>query len=198
MSYDDNNKNKKNMLKETDLTYDDYASIDDSNRYELVEGQLQLMSPAPTVNHQLISFELQKKIAQSCESDYIVLNAPVDVILSASEVRQPDIVLVHRERIDILKKRGIIGAPDLVVEILSPSTLKRDKIDKLNTYARFDIPEYWTVEPFSGILEEYIVNDNQYELFNVFQGDDTVTSPNIPCVSFTMKEIMESIPDIKE
>lgn len=198
MSYDDNNKNKKNMLKETDLTYDDYASIDDSNRYELVEGQLQLMSPAPSVNHQLISFELQKKIAQSCESDYIVLNAPVDVILSASEVRQPDIVLVHRERIDILKKRGIIGAPDLVVEILSPSTLKRDKIDKLNTYARFDIPEYWTVEPFSGILEEYIVNDNQYELFNVFQGDDTVTSPNIPCVSFTMKEIMESIPDIKE
>lgn len=198
MSYDDNNKNKKNMLKETDLTYDDYASIDDSNRYELVEGQLQLMSPAPTVNHQLISFELQKKIAQSCESDYIVLNAPVDVILSASEVRQPDIVLVHRERIDILKKRGIIGAPDLVVEILSPSTLKRDKIDKLNTYARFDIPEYWTVEPFSGILEEYILNDNQYELFNVFQGDDTVTSPNIPCVSFTMKEIMESIPDIKE
>lgn len=198
MCYNNKDKSKDNILKETGLTYGDYASIDDGNRYELAGGQLEMMSPAPSVNHQLVSFELQKNITRGCESEYIILPAPIDVILSSVEVRQPDVVLVHRERIDIIKRRGIEGAPDLVVEILSPSSLKRDKIDKLNTYAHYKIPEYWIVEPQSGILEEYMLRDNQYELFNIFQGDETVTSPTIACVSFTMKGIMENIPNIKD
>ncbi|WP_099159981.1 Uma2 family endonuclease [Virgibacillus ndiopensis] len=198
-----NNKNrdnpKDNILKESGLTYEDYASIDDGNRYELVRGQLELLSPAPSIPHQLISFEMQKNIARNCESDYIILYAPVDVILSPTEeVRQPDLVLVNRKRVDILSKKGVEGTPNLVVEILSSSSLKRDKIDKLKTYARYRIPEYWIVEPTSGILEEYIIQDEQYELFNIFQGDEIVHSPNIPCISFTMAEIMNSIPEIRD
>ncbi|GGB36338.1 Uma2 family endonuclease [Virgibacillus dakarensis] len=185
------------MIKESNLTYDDYASIDDGNRYELVNGQLELMSPAPAVTHQLISHQMQKIITHSCESDYFILYAPVDVILSSKEVRQPDLVLLHRSRIDILRNRGIEGAPDLVVEILSPSTLKRDKIDKLKTYARYKIPEYWIVEPASGMLEQYTLQDEQYTIFNVFQHNDNVSSPNVSCISFTMEEIMNNIPDIK-
>lgn len=188
----------KNIVKEQDLTYDNYAAMDDGNRYELVKGQLELMSPSPSVTHQLTSSELQKAIAQSCESDYFILNAPIDVILSpVEEVRQPDLVLIHRSRIDLLSNRGVEGAPDLVVEILSPSSLKRDKIDKLETYARYRIPEYWIVEPSSGMLEQYTLQDNQYTIFNVFQGENTVTSPNLPCVSFTMAAIMRNIPDLE-
>ncbi|WP_188454042.1 Uma2 family endonuclease [Virgibacillus oceani] len=185
-------------LKESGLTYEDYASINDGNYYELAGGQLELMSPVPSTVHQLISFEMQTHFAHSCKSNYIILGAPIDVILSSSEVRQPDLILVHRNRINILSKRGIEGAPDLVVEILSLSSLKRDKIDKLKTYAHYQIPEYWIVEPTSGILEEYILQGNKYELFNVFQGDELVNSPNIPCVSFTMADIMDNIPDIKD
>lgn len=181
-------------IKENGLTYDDYASINDGNRYELAGGQLQLMSPAPSVTHQLISFEIQKKISQTCESDYIILYSPVDVILSPIEVRQPDLVLVHRNRINIISKRGVEGAPDLVIEILSPSTLKRDKIDKLKSYATYGIPEYWIVDPVSGVLEQYIQNSERYELINIFQEKEPITSPTIPCISFSMSEIIEKIP----
>ncbi|OZU88064.1 hypothetical protein CIL03_13095 [Virgibacillus indicus] len=185
------------LIKESNLTYDDYATIDDGNRYELADGQLELMSPAPSVSHQIISFEMQKNIAGSCESDYIILSAPVDVILADSEVRQPDLVLIHRKRMDILSNRGVVGSPDLVVEILSPSTLKRDKIDKLKVYARFGIPEYWIIEPKAGILEQYSLSNDQYEPINVFQKEEQITSPNIPCISFTMTDIMERIPKLE-
>ncbi|ASN04830.1 Uma2 family endonuclease [Virgibacillus necropolis] len=197
--YKNNNyKSSKDLMKESGLTYDDYASIDDGNYYELAGGKLEMMSPAPSVNHQLVVYEIQKNIARSCESDYLILFAPVDVILSNTEVRQPDLVLVNRKRLDILSNRGIEGAPDLVVEILSPSTLKRDKIDKLKSYAKSQIPEYWIVEPVSGILEEYILHTEHYELFNVFQNNEQVTSPQIPCISFTMSEVMNNIPTIKD
>lgn len=181
-------------IKEHGLTYDDYAAIDDGNRYELASGQLELMSPAPSVTHQMLSFEMQKIISRSCESNYIILNAPIDVILSATEVRQPDLVLIQRNRIDILSKRGVEGAPDLVVEILSPSSLKRDKIHKLKSYAYYGIPEYWIVDPATGVLEQFILQDDRYELINIFQGTEPVTSPNIPCISFTMAGIIDKIP----
>lgn len=71
--------------------------------------------------------------------------------------------------LDILSTRGVEGAPDLVVEILSPSTLKQDKIDKLKSYAKFEIPEYWTVEPVSGILEEYILHAERYDFTTYFR-----------------------------
>ncbi|WP_458413231.1 Uma2 family endonuclease [Schinkia sp. CFF1] len=181
-------------IQEHGLTYDDYANIDDGNRYELAAGKLELMSPAPSVTHQMISFEIQKKFAQTCEVDYIILNAPVDVILSPNEVRQPDIVLVHRKRLDIISKRGVKGAPDLVIEILSPSTLKRDKIDKIKSYAYFGIPEYWIVDHNAETIEQYILEGERYELVNIFQENEIVTSPNISCISFTMAEISEKIP----
>jgi Uma2 family endonuclease len=189
-------KSTEGILKESGLSYDDYAAIDDGNRYELVSGQLELMSPAPSVIHQLVSFEMQKTISRSSESNYIILHAPVDLILSSKEVRQPDIILIHRSRIDILSKRGVIGAPDLVVEILSPSTLKRDKIDKLKTYAHFGIPEYWVIEPETGVLEQYALGDARFELTNIYQEKEQVTSLNITCASFTMAEIMENIPHL--
>lgn len=185
------------LIKEDNLTYDDYASLDGDNRYELVDGALELMSPAPSVTHQMISFEMQKLIARSCESDYIILYAPVDVILADNEVRQPDLVLIHRKRMETLTNRGVVGAPDLVVEILSPSTLKRDKIDKLHAYSRFSIPEYWIVEPKSAILEQYTLDEGQYKLTNIYQNDEQVTSANISCVGFSMSEIMAGIPELE-
>jgi Uma2 family endonuclease len=183
------------LVKEDHLSYDDYASLEDGHRYELVDGRLELMSPAPSVTHQLVSFELQKLIARSCESDYIILPAPVDVILANHEVRQPDLVLVHRKRIEILSNRGVVGAPDLVIEITSPSTLKRDKME-LHSYSKYAIPEYWIVEPKAAILEQYIQEEGQYRLTDIFQENEQVTSPNITCINFSMAEIMEQIPKL--
>lgn len=189
---------KNDLLKETGLTYDDYAAIDDGQYYELAGGKLELMSPAPYVTHQMISYEIQKKLDHSCSSNYIILYSPVDLILSPSEVRQPDLVLIHRDRFDIISKRGIEGAPDLVVEILSPSSLKRDKIDKLKVYAEYQIPEYWIVDTENECLEQYTLQDNRYELINIFQEEETITSTHIPCISFAMKDIMDKIPELRD
>ena len=186
------------LVKEGGLTYEDYASLDDGNSYELAGGQLELMSPAPSVIHQLVSFEIQKVLSRSCESDYIVLYAPVDVILSTTEVRQPDLVLINRKRLDILSKRGVEGAPDLVVEILSPSTLRRDKIEKLKSYAFFQIHEYWIVDPENGILEQYTLHEDRYELVDIYQREEPITSTSITCVSFTMAAIMRNIPHLTD
>src|SRR5690554_5285381 len=128
-------KNKAQLIREHGWTYEDYAALDDGNRYELVDGRLELMSRGPSVSHQWISSEMQFIIKQSCNEEFVILVSPIDLILSEREVRQPDLLLVHRSRLHILKKHGIVGVPDLVVEILSPSTIKRDKIDKSRTYA---------------------------------------------------------------
>lgn len=191
---DRKSKNNRDIVKEDNLTYDDYASLDDQNRYELAAGKLELMIPSPSTIHQLVSSEIYDKMTDSCKSDYFIFYAPIDVILSPKDVRQPDIVLVARSRIDILTNRGIEGPPDLVVEIISPSSLKRDKIDKLTTYARFKIPEYWIVDPNLGSLEQYVLTNERYELMNIFQNDEHITSQNISCISFTMKNVMDNIP----
>jgi len=96
----------------------------------------------------------------------------------------------------ILSKRGIEGPPDLVAEILSPSTRKRDRIDKMKSYARYRVPEYWVVDPEAGALEQYVPVEERYELVNIYQGEERVSSTAFPCVSFTMKEIMDPIPDL--
>ncbi|MCU6707540.1 Uma2 family endonuclease [Paenibacillus sp. J5C_2022] len=185
-------------VREQRLTYDDYAAIDDGLRYELADGRLELMSPGPTSMHQLVSFEMQRTIFESCHMNYIVFYSPIDLILSTYEVRQPDLLMIHRSRMDIIRMRGIEGTPDLVVEILSPSTLRRDKLDKLRTYARYGIPEYWVVEPKVGMLEQYVLQGERYELHNVYEEEEPVSSPTVPCISFTMKGIMDNIPSIRD
>jgi Uma2 family endonuclease len=189
-------KEKRDILKEENLTYDDYASFDDEQRYELVDGKLELMSPAPSTLHQAISFEIQKRIALTCENEVLIFNAPIDVILSQKEVRQPDLVILRTTQLHLLSKRGIEGAPDVVVEILSPSTTKRDKLVKMKSYARHGIPEYWIVDPLSGVLELFSLSNDKYELTNVFTESDPVISNILPCVSFSMQEIMDRIPDV--
>ncbi|GAA0368241.1 Uma2 family endonuclease [Bacillus horti] len=190
---------RKTKVKENSLTYHDYANLsNDGNNYELVDGALELMTPSPTPKHQLVSFYMQKVLTDSCLSYYIVLSSPVDLILSDTEVRQPDLVMVHRDRISMISKRGIEGVPDLVVEILSPHSVKRDKQSKLKSYAKHQIPEYWIVDPANEALEQYMLTNNEkskaerhYELINVYDRTETVQSERLSCVSFTVAQIVE-------
>lgn len=189
-------KSKRDLLKEDNLTYDDYASFHDGHRYELVNGKLELMSPSPSTIHQAISFEIQKRIADSCKEDVLIFNAPIDVILSQKEVRQPDLVILRKSQLHLLSKRGIEGAPDIVVEILSPSTMNRDKLTKMKSYAYHGIPEYWIVDPISEVLELYHLHDEKYELLQSFSKLDPIVSSILPCAQFSMQEIIDSLPDV--
>lgn len=184
---------EKPIVKEQPATYDDYANLpDDGNRYELADGVLELMTPAPTPKHQIISSQMQAVLTNSCQSDYFVFASPIDLILAPTEVRQPDIVMVHRSRLHIVTRRGIEGAPDLVGEILSPHSVKRDKQQKLRAYAKYKIPEYWIIDPGNEALELYLLSGDKYELSAIYERDDTVQSDRIPCVSFTLAQIVDA------
>jgi len=127
-------KNENDRVKEQPVTYEIYADMpDDGQRYEVLDGQLELMSPGTSMVHQIIGSALHL-LVQSCISDYIILFAPLDVILSKTNVVQPDLVMLHRSRSDIATNRGIEGAPDLVVEVLSPGSRKRDRVRKSKIY----------------------------------------------------------------
>ncbi len=178
-------------------TYTDWETLpNDGNRYEIADGRLELMSLGPNGLHQVISKAMYDSISQTCSQDYVILTAPFDVILSEIEVRQPDLIIVHRNRKSIIARRGIEGAPDVVVEILSPSTRRRDKLDKTKAYAKYRVPEYWIVDPESYSLELYLLQESgSYELTNLFDADEPVVSPRLTCLDFTMNEIIAVVKD---
>lgn len=94
------------IIKESPVTYEAYANmIDDGKRYEIADGVLELMSPSPTVTHQSICHEMQVILSTGCRSKFIILPSPIDVVLSDTEVRQPDLVMIHRSRMSIISDR---------------------------------------------------------------------------------------------
>ena len=146
-------------------TYADYASWDDDTRYELIDGVAYMMSPAPGRRHQGISGELHRQIknflrGKTCK----VYDAPFDVRLNAAgdddTVIQPDIVVVCDQ--SKLDDKGCNGAPDLVVEILSPSTSGKDRVLKFNKYLQAGVREYWIVDPDNNTVSAHLLKDGQY------------------------------------
>lgn len=185
-------------IRETQMTYEDYAAMpDDGKRYELVDGQLELMSPSPTLTHQIISSNILHLLHNDCRDEYVIVSAPIDVVLSPTEVRQPDLIMIHRSRLSIHKEQGsIVAPPDLVVEILSPSSLQRDRIDKRAAYARFGVPEYWIIDPSEQGLEQYALDGyGTYQLLNIYTGNKPIHSEKLKCVTFAMDDVMEMIRD---
>ncbi|TCP31783.1 Uma2 family endonuclease [Scopulibacillus darangshiensis] len=182
-----------NIVKETGWTVEDYYQLpEDGNQYEIIRGQLEL-KPSPTTTHQRMSQRLEFMLIGSCENEFIIMDAPVDVILSENETRQPDILMIHRNREDIIKEYAVVGPPDLVIEILSPTSAKRDRTVKKESYAQFGVTEYWIADPFNLTIEQYVLTSQNmpYDLLHVFGADDTVTSKHLPCVSFIVKEVLK-------
>lgn len=181
------------VARENPMTYEDYARMpDDGRRYELVDGKLEQMSPSPNRSHQLVAFQLCSLLNATCYQDYVIVMAPVDVLISPQEVRQPDAVMIHRSRMSIYKARGnIVEPPDLVIEVLSPDSLRRDKLMKRNSYAKFGVPEYWIVDPDLGTLEQFSLSASRdYALVETYAGDEQITSEHLSCVSFSMDDFM--------
>jgi Uma2 family endonuclease len=193
----DKNKKAMDRIKEQPVTYEIYAAMpDDGQRYEIIDGSMEMMSPGPSTKHQDVSGELEFVLKQSCKSDYKIYHAPLDVIFSETNVLQPDILMIHRSRLHLVTDRGIEGPPDLVVEILSPGSRNRDKVIKMRTYAKHGVQEYWIVDTESRTMEQYRLGGGEfYELQSLFEGDDTVISDKLPCISFVVSDIFREIPN---
>jgi Uma2 family endonuclease len=148
------------------LTYEDYLGFpDDGKRYEILEGVLHLV-PSPTVRHQNISRELGFLIYEhiSQQNLGVIFFAPLDIVFSRHSVAKPDLIYVSRERQSIITEKNISGTPDLVVEIVSPSTAASDRVTKAQVYARHGVPFYWVVDPESRVVEEFRLERGIYML----------------------------------
>ena len=172
------------------LTYEDYAKTPEWERWELIDGVL-IMSAAPNLMHQKTQTRLGTPISVFVTQNQLgeFYFTATDVVLSDTTTLQPDLVFVSNERLHIETPANIQGAPDLVVEILSPSTTSRDWRDKMDIYERHAVAEYWIVDPVGYMLWQFRLSDGKYALHATFGEDDTLTTPTLEGFSLPMGEV---------
>ncbi len=168
-------------------TYGDYCSWPDDVRYELIDGQAYAMSPGPNRRHQEVGFEIARQIADALEgSPCRTYVAPFDIRLPRGNeadddidtVVQPDIMVVcDRTKLD---DRGCRGAPDWVIEVLSPSSASHDQILKRALYERHGVREYWLIHPVDLIVTVYRLVDGAYGRPDIFELKDTLACGILP------------------
>jgi len=176
------------------LTVRDYMSMpeDDDRRFELIDGEL-ILAPSPVPQHQDIVLNLARMLADFAESQDLgkVMVSPMDVVLSDHDVFQPDILFISRNRLHIIGDRNIQGAPDLVIEILSPSTEGRDRGIKLEQYLRYGVREYWIIDPHQRTLEVLRASDTEFETVRVYPEGTTATSPALEGIEVEVDRLFE-------
>lgn len=158
-------------------TYEDYRLLPEGAPYQLIGGRL-IMTPSPSTYHQIISMRLEVKIANLVmEKDLgIVLNAPIDVYFVETETYQPDIIFISKDRSHIIEQDRIKGAPDLVIEILSPGTAYYDLRKKFKTYERHGVKEYWIVDPEDKSIMVYEGREGKFSLIREVKGEGKISS----------------------
>jgi Uma2 family endonuclease len=163
------------------FTYEDYARLPDDRRYEVIDGEL-FLTPAPTPYHQLVKQRIEQFLLEHVESRGLgqVLDAPCDVVLSRFDVLQPDIFFVSSGRLAVIGEKYISDAPDLVVEVLSPGTRKRDRVFKSKRYARFGVREMWIADPDKKTIEVHVNAEKSFRREALYAGDDVLLSPLLP------------------
>ena len=174
-------------------TYEDYLRLTDDKRYEVINGRLVEM-PAPGFEHQRILRDWINLLWDFVKKRALgeVLPAPFDVILSEAVVVQPDIVFISNDNLKNIKRGRLFGPPDLVVEIISPATIRRDTVVKRNIYEKHKVKEYWIVYPDERAVEVWVLNDKgKYELFSVAEGEGKVKSKVLEGLEVDLKEVFK-------
>jgi Uma2 family endonuclease len=181
----------KNRIKEQQQAYGEtepeYPFIEE--RFEIIEGIRYELQPAPTVTHQRLLAGLHITIYQSCHPNGVILFSPLDVFLDDDNHFQPDLVFILHQNASIITEKRIEGAPDLVAEILSPSTSQNDKIRKKRQYERHGVKEYWLLDPVHLILDQFILTGSKYELYETYGVKGRLTSPQFSCVDIDMAKL---------
>ena len=182
---------------EQHYTYRDYRQWPDDERWELIDGVAYAMS-APTFGHQEIVVELGRQFGNFLKGkDCRVVVAPCDVFFyrlreqdedDIDTVVQPDVLVVCDR--DKIRDRGVWGAPDLVVEILSPSTSRKDQNEKFNLYQRSGVKEYWVVDPTGHWIQQYVLGPHgQFGIEVTFEGKGTLECQVLPGFRLIVAEL---------
>ncbi len=158
-------------------------------RFEVIDGIRYEMQPSPTVKHQKISGALHLMLHHTCHTTATILYAPIDLYLDEDNQFQPDLVVISHERAAIIGEKRIEGAPDLVVEILSPSTSHNDRIHKKRQYERHGLPEYWIVDPVHRTIDQFMLVEGKFMLNETYGIRGALTSPRMPCIRIDLSRL---------
>jgi Uma2 family endonuclease len=172
------------------LTVEDYLATPEGKRYQLVEGDLYLMSPAPNLFHQDIVGRIYRLLSDHVEKHRLgrVFIAPADVYLSEHDVVQPDVLFIANARADIIADDGVHGGPDLVVEVLSTKNAALEKA-KRRVYARHDVKEYWLVDPTLRQVHIYEFARNPTKAVRILDEEETFGSALLPELALVVADV---------
>ena len=165
----------------------------DEAYYELINGYIMKKS-APRPQNQRISMKLSIQLGIFIKENKLgeLFASPIDVFLDNFNAFQPDLVFVPTENLHIITDDGIIGVPDLIIEIISPSSVLRDRIDKKNVCERLKVKEYWIIDPQNQEIEIYSEENGRYELLSgvsIFEGE--LKSNILERISINLTELFE-------
>jgi Uma2 family endonuclease len=179
------------------FVYEDYKALPESmaKRYELLDGEI-LMVPAPTTTHQFLSRNIAYLLHGFVRQHALgtVLTAPIDVVLGegdAREIVQPDVLFISTARANIILVAEICGAPDLVIEVLSPATETRDRTYKKHLYGRYGVREYWMVDPIGETIVVYRSAGVKFEEPTTYRTIDTLKSTLLVGLDISVREVFE-------
>jgi len=173
-------------------SYDDWLRLpDDAYRYEIIEGEL-FVSPPPSIQHQVVVSSLLSAMYQHAKERELglVLTAPIGVRLPGKAVIvQPDLLFIRRERLQLVKDDVVDGAPDLVVEILSPSNWVYDRTRKQEAYLRAGVREYWIVDYRARTVDVLVLDGGEYVQRGQYREGDLAPSEALPGFAIPVADI---------
>lgn len=171
-------------------TAEDYLKLPQGAPYQLIGGKL-IMNPSPIPYHQEISRKLSQKIGSFIEENNLgtLYYAPLDVILGEQEAYQPDIIFISNDNANIIGEKNIQGAPDMVIEILSPETAYYDLREKFRVFEERGVKEYWIVDPGLKKIEIYENQDKKFKIYSEAEGEGVVSSKLLDGLSISLIEI---------
>jgi Uma2 family endonuclease len=173
------------------LTYDEYCLLpNDRNRYEILDGELSV-TPAPATMHQTVLGNLHRILANHVIASQLgkLFIAPTDLIVAPITVVQPDLIFIGNDRRHIVTERAIEGSPTLVIEILSPTTHRTDRVTKAQLYAKYAVPHYWLIDPGQQTLEAYDLVTDHYNLVASVRNAEVLTPSLFPSLSIQLADL---------
>ncbi|MBI4746005.1 MAG: Uma2 family endonuclease [Deltaproteobacteria bacterium] len=172
------------------FSYNDYLTWLDGERWELIDGVAYNMTPAPSFKHQRIAGNFYRILGNKLSGKSCIPGiSPIDVVLSEFDVVQPDVLVVCDK--NKITTANIQGAPDLVVEILSPSTAIKDKREKKALYERYGVREYILIDPTENYVERFVLRDGLYGVPDIFGPQEILPLNSLEGIEIPLWEVFE-------
>lgn len=190
---DDKLAKKAGSVKDAGTVKESSGFYDVPERYELIDGKRYDFLSSPRISHQVLVNQLCIMLDASCRAAGIVITAPLDVHFDEDNMVQPDLVYIANETMSIIQGEAVRGAPDLLAEVLSPNTGRRDKQLKKELYARFGVREYWIVDPVYLTIDQFVLDGGRYRLEMTHFDTGALTTSRFPCIRIDLERLFGSI-----